>query len=283
MSEKRNIFSQRSLEALNQKNELLGSAQVTSPSLTIVLGAMVVMCAVAAYWCLFGTINYKVNAQGVVFPHGEPTPITLPYPGTVERVNTAHGRQVKAGETLMEVRTDLASTDVKAANDGVVLSYKQQGENFGQQEPVAWMMPQESDRTEREMLVYASFEDVRKLKIGQQTQVTPANMERETWGYAYGRIISIERYPTSRQEVARRLKMEPLAAFLPANDAIYEVKVLLDKGQTASGLRWSREKTAATEIPTGTFCNVQVVTSQRKVYQVLIGQIEDGVNNLMGD
>ena len=183
----------------------------------------------------------------------------------------------------MEVRSDLAATDVKAANDGVVLTYKQEGEQFKAHEAVVWMMPQASERLNREMLVYASFNDVRKLKIGQQAQVTPANMEREKWGYASGKIISIERYPTARKEVAQKVKMEALAAFLPADDAIYEVKVLLDKAPTPSGLRWSRQKAEKIEIPTGTFCNVQVITSRKKVYEVLIGNIEDGVDNFIGE
>ena len=108
-------------------------------------------------------------------------------------------------------------------------------------------------------------------------------MEREKWGYAYGKIISIEKYPTTRKEVAQRLKMDALAAFLPEDDAIYEVKVLLDKASSPSGLKWSREKAEKIEIPTGTFCNVQVITSKKKVYEVLIGNVEDKMNDLIGD
>lgn len=282
MAEK-SIFNKRSLEALDNNDNILESARITRPSLIIVLCAMVMMCAVVAYWCIFGTVNYKVSAQGVLFPHGEPTPMALPYGGTVERVITAHGRQTRAGEPLLEVRNDLATTDVKAQNDGVVLTYKQEGEQFKAQEAIVWMMPQQSDRMNREMLVYAQFEDVRKLRIGQQAQVTPANMEREKWGYAYGKITSIERYPTTQGEVAKKLKMDALAAFLPVDKAIYEVKVLLDDASTPSGLKWSRKKAEMIEIPTGTFCNVQIITSRKKVYEVLIGNVEDAVNNLIGE
>lgn len=277
------IFNKQSLEALESKDDIMESARVTRPSLNVVLGAMLVMCAVTAYWCIFGTINYKVTAQGVLFPHGEATPLTLPYDGTVQRVLTAHGREVKVGEPLMEVRTEMAATDVKAPGDGVVLTYRQEGDAFKAQEAVVWMMPQENDRKGHEMLVYTSFNDVRKLKIGQQVQVTPANMEREKWGYAYGKITGIERYPTTREEVARRLKMDALAAFLPEKDAIYEVKVLMDSSSQPSGLRWSREKAEKVVIPTGTFCNVQIVTSKKRVYEVLIGNVEDCINDFMGD
>ena len=282
MSEKE-LFNKQSLEALDNKDNILESAKITRPSLIVVLGAMVMMCIVVGYWCIFGTMNYKVSAQGVLFPHGEPTSLSLPYGGTVERVITAHGRQVKAGEPLMEVRNDLATTDIVAPRDGVVLNYKNEGEEFKARESVVWMMPQENERKNREMLVYAAFEDVRKLKIGQQAQGTPANMEREKWGYAYGKITSIEKYPTSRNDVARKLKMDALAAFLPADKAIYEVKVLLDNAPTPSGLRWSRQKAEHIEIPTGTFCNVMVITSRKKVYEVLIGNVEDAVNSVIGD
>ena len=74
-----------------------------------------------------------------------------------------------------------------------------------------------------------------------------------------------------------------LAAFLPEDDAIYEGKVLLDKASSPSGLKWSREKAEKIEIPTGTFCNVQVITSKKKVYEVLIGNVEDKVNDMIGD
>ena len=40
-----NIFNSRSLEALDSNDDIFESARVTKPSLTIVLCAMVVMCA----------------------------------------------------------------------------------------------------------------------------------------------------------------------------------------------------------------------------------------------
>ena len=44
-----NIFNKRSLEALDAKDDIMESARVTRPSLTIVLCAMLVMCAARQY------------------------------------------------------------------------------------------------------------------------------------------------------------------------------------------------------------------------------------------
>ena len=145
-----NIFSKTALETLDDHSEAEEMPRVASPKLILVLGAMLAMLAVAIYWCAFGTINYKVTAQGVIFPF----------------------------ETTIE---DEAGVQTLPDNG-------------------------------RELLVYASFNDLRKLKTGQQVQVTPADLERESCGYAYGKITAIAHYHTTRQAVAKRLK-QPIEKF----------------------------------------------------------------------
>ena len=212
------IFSKTALETLDDHSEAEEMPRVASPKLILVLGAMLAMLAVAIYWCAFGTINYKVTAQGVVFPF----------------------------ETTIEDEADVQTLPA----DG------------------------------REMLVYVRFNDLRKLKKGQQVQVTPADLERESCGYAYGKITAIAHYPTTRQAVAKRLKLAPLAAFIPQGEAVYEVKVVLDEqdGQ----LVWSREKSRSLTIATGTLCNVYVITAREPVWRVLIGAVDDTVESLTG-
>ena len=62
------IFSKTALESLDDHSEAEEMPRVASPKLAVVLCAMLALLAVAIYWCAFGTINYKVTAQGVVFP-----------------------------------------------------------------------------------------------------------------------------------------------------------------------------------------------------------------------
>ena len=95
-------------------------ARVASPQLKIVLGAMVAMMVVVVYWCIFGTINHKVKAQGVVFPFGEASSVSVPYDGSVSRVLVNHGATVRKGTAVMEIRNALSTTSVVAPRDGVV-------------------------------------------------------------------------------------------------------------------------------------------------------------------
>lgn len=212
------IFSKTALESLDDHSEAEEMPRVASPKLIVVLCAMLAMLAVAVYWCAFGTINYKVTAQGVVFPF---------------------------------------KADVK-------------------DEASLKALPDNS----RELLVYVTFYDLRKLKIGQQVQVTPADLERESYGYAYGKITAIASLPTTRQAVTQRLKLAPLAAFIPQGEPVYEVNVVLDEKD--GKLVWSREKSESLSITTGTLCDVYIITARQPVWRVLVGAVDDTVESLTG-
>ena len=276
-----NIFNKEALEALDDHSEAEEMARVASPKVRIVIAAMVAMMVVVIYWCIFGTINYKVNAQGVVVPFGEAAPVSVPYDGAVSRILVGHGTTVANGAAVIEIRSALSTTMVTAPRDGVVIQTLLLGTQFKAGEPVAWLLPQTQQMTGREMLCYVTYNDLRKLKIGQQVQATPANMERENWGYAYGRVVGIEQYPTTRQEIVSRVKLDPLAAFIQDGQAMYEVRVTLDEQD--GGLVWSREKSRDVKVGNGALCNIQVITQKKPVWRVLVGTVENTVETIIGN
>lgn len=275
------IFNKEALEALDNQDEAEEMARVASPKLVIVLAAMVAMMLVVVYWCIFGTINYKVTAQGVVFPFAEAAPVSVPYDGSVSRVVASHGTAVANGTAILEIRNALSTTMVLAPRDGVVLQTLATGAEFKAGQPVAWLMPQTRQMAGREMLCYVTYNDLCKLKLGQQVQVTPANLERERWGYAFGKVVGIEQYPTMRDEIVNRLKLDPLASFVPEGQALYEVRVTLDDND--GHLVWSREKSNNVKVDNGAICNIQVITEKKSVWQVLIGTVENRAETMMGN
>jgi len=252
--------------------------RVVSSSLLLVLGALLAICIVALYWCFYGTVNYKVNAQGIVFPFSDAIPVTVAFDGTVDHLSVTNGTSVATGDNLMQVRSSLATTSVTAPVEGVVLTTRIENEAFKMREPLAWLLPQEAQRHNREMLVYVNYASLRKLKTGQEVQVTPADLQREKWGYALGRVVWKAQYPTTHDEVVRRLKMTPLAAFVGNNDVVYEVRVVLD--QDNGRLVWSRKKSEQLAMNIGTVCNIQVITQRKPVWKMLVGKVEDAVNTL---
>jgi biotin carboxyl carrier protein len=275
------IFNKEALEALDEHSEAQEMAHVASPKVRLVIAAMVVMMVVVIYWCIFGTINYKVNAQGVVFPFGEAAPVSVPYDGTVSRILVTHGTTIANGAAVIEIRNALSVTSVQAPRDGVVIQTLPLGAQFKAGEPVAWLLPQTQQMTGREILCYVTYNDLGKLKIGQQVQTTPANMERENWGYAYGKVVGIEQYPTTRQEIVSRVKLDPLTAFIKDGQAMYEVRVVLDEQD--GKLVWSRKKSRDVKVGNGALCNIQIITRKKPVWRVLIGTVENTIQTFAGN
>ncbi|MCR5575178.1 MAG: hypothetical protein K6F78_10230 [Bacteroidaceae bacterium] len=273
------IFNQEALQALDDHSEVEEMARVVSPSLRVILAAMLTICAVALFWCIFGTINYKIKGTGIIFPFGEPYSMTLPFEGNIDKVFTTHGATVQVGTPLVQVRNNLATSSITAPRAGVMLNYLAEGTAFHAREPLVWMMPQETELHERELLCYLDFKSMRKLKIGQEVQVTPSDLQRETWGYAYGHITGIEPFPTNQTEIMRRLKLEQFASFVPKDQAVYEVRVVLDIDD--KGIVWSREKSRQLKMKTGSLCTIQVITSEKKVWQVLMSTVSDTFDNVL--
>ena len=276
------LFNKEALEALDDHSEAEEMARIASPKLKLGLGAMLAMVAVTVYWCAFGTINDKVTAQGIVFPFGEVTSVNVPHDAIIDRVLVNNGQTLSKGDEIVEILTSRRAdtTIVTAPRDGVVLNTVAEGEELKAHEPVAWLLPKKSKTSRCEMLCYVTFDDLRKLKKGQQVQATPADLQRENWGYAYGEVIGIEQYPTTKQEVAKRLKLEPLSAFIPDGQAVYEIRVLLTERD--GNLQWSREKSRSLQVGTGTLCNIQVITARKPVWRVFIGAVDNAFDSTTG-
>jgi multidrug efflux pump subunit AcrA (membrane-fusion protein) len=274
------LFNKEALQALDDKSELKEMPRVASPALWLILTSLLTICAIALFWCIFGKLNYTVNATGVVFPFAEARPISVPFEGTVHHVIATNGQKVAAGDPIASVRSQLATTTLTSLESGVVLTSKPAETKFVAREPVVWILPQELQLHEREVLAYVPFAHLRKVKIGAKVQVTPADLEREKWGYAVGTVTSIEQYPTDRQAVAQRLKLAELAAIIPANQPVYEIRIVLDRG--ADGLIWSRKKSQNMAVTTGMPCNVQIIWSQKYVWEVLTGRLDNMLETLQG-
>ncbi len=181
--------------------------------------------------------------------------------GTINDKVTAQGIVFPFGEMTA------VSDSAIGPNDHVLMSHGQ-----------AWKIPESKGL---EMLCYVTFNDLRKLKPGQQVQATPADLQRENWGYAFGKVQGIEQYPTTKEDVIRRLKLDPLAAFIKDGEAIYEVRVILEEQN--GHLVWSREKSQGLKINTGSLCNIQIITQQHPVWRVLLGAVDNAVESATGN
>ena len=280
MSEERNkLFRQESLAALNSNSETSEYARVTRPSTVVLLAALVACCIVATCWCAFGTVNLKITATGVSFPHAGLQSQSLPFAGRVMQVRVGHGSHVEQGTPLLTVATDVAQSTLTAEREGVVLSFKQVGNEFLAGEPVVYMLPQSGATSGREIIALVQYKDLRWLKPGLQVQVTPADLTREDYGYATGKVSEIDPYPISREEAKEQLRLDQFGDAIFPEGTAYEVKIVLD-ADADGRLKWSRQKSSHLRFPVGSFCQVQIVTRNLKVWQVIMLKLHSHIDNL---
>ena len=63
------LFNTEALQALDDKSELKEMPRVASPALWLILTSLLMICGLALFWCIFGKLNYTVNATGVGYYH----------------------------------------------------------------------------------------------------------------------------------------------------------------------------------------------------------------------
>ncbi|MCD7926251.1 MAG: hypothetical protein LUI85_16825 [Bacteroides sp.] len=266
----RKLFRQQAADTFTSPERINEYIRVTGPSLPVFLIALLVCVASACVWLFQGTVTDTVKLSGVIFPHRGVIGVNIPIGGVVTDVFAKRGRYVYQGEKLLGFVQNGASGVVTAPVTGVVLSYKAENEGFNAFESCVYLLPQEESMQNRDLITYVSFKELRKLAIGMEVQVSPADLSREEYGYMIGHIVEIANYPTDKAEAASRFKVEQFASDIFPKETAYEVKVVLDSAPGhPEQIRWSHRHRERINIAVGTFCNLQIVTRKRPVYELI--------------
>lgn len=264
------LFRQQAADEFTSPEQVNDYIRVTGPSLYVFLIAMIVFVAAVIVWAGYGSVADYVKVKGVVFPHEGIESVSTPHEGVVTRQLVRRGDVVKPGDALFRFVHNGVSGVVTAPKEGVVLASKNEREGFSPFEACVYLLPQSASLHGRELITYVAFTDLRKLKEGMEVQVSPADMPREEFGYMLGRIVSIDRYPSTRTEAALRFKMEEMAALVFPEQAGYEVRIILDEDPKNPGrIRWSHAGRGEVDIRMGTLCELQIVTERRPVLEML--------------
>lgn len=264
------LFRQQAADRFTSPEQVNDYIRVTGPSLYVILAAMGIFVAAVIVWACYGTVADYVQVQGVVFPHDGMTAVSTPHRGVITEQLARRGDFVERGQPLFRFVNEGVSGVVTAPEEGVVLAYKNERESFNPFEACVYLLPQEAVEQGRELVAYVPFEELRKLKEDMEVQVSPADMPREEFGYMLGRIVSIDRYPSTRSEAALRFKMEELAELVFPEKGGYEVHIRLDEDPEHPGrVKWSHQGREQVDIRLGTLCQLQIVTNRRPFLELL--------------
>ena len=113
---------------------------------------------------------------------------------------------------------------------------------------------------------YLPIEDTKHIEPGMKVRISPDYAPREQYGYIYGTVESVGHSPVNTDNLRATLAENFDLIQLPSGNVI-EVIVKIEI-QNGSPL-WSTSRGASVEVITGSTCYMDVITAERKPYELM--------------
>jgi HlyD family secretion protein len=78
---------------------------------------IIIFLAIAIPWAAFSQVDETGNARGKLEPKGNIFRLDTPVPGTVTKIAVKEGQNIKAGQVLLELDTELVRSEMKQVED----------------------------------------------------------------------------------------------------------------------------------------------------------------------
>lgn len=283
MAKAKDLFRQEVIDEMSSPDELSSSIHVTRPSVYLILATSALMAVVLFIWLFFGSVSDKVSIGGVVFPTQDAASASIPNDGVVRQVFVHAGDYVQANQTLALVSVGTSYSIVSSPVNGVVVQQKNANDEVKAFDPIVSLVTQDTAQVIRDLTAFADFNTQRKLRKGMEVQVSPVNLPREQYGYVKGHIVEIGHYSMKKEQALRQLKMDDfINGVFPQDGNAFLIKIKLDtKVDNPNQLDWSFGQPKEADTSIGTFCNVQVVTKKRSMFDFLFGQVSKSINQIL--
>lgn len=268
-----NPFTQDSRQKkLQSPNQIGSTLKVTAlPTYLLALTALLLIGAFFV-WGFLGTVSDKVYYSGVVFPLEGTSDVSLPNRGMVRTIFVHSGDHVSRGQSVALISVDNSYSILTSTVEGTVINTKVDNEPFEAFEPIISVISGNEAQTQRTMLIaYIDNAGQRDLREGMNAQVWPEDEKRDEIGYVRGRVLRIDHYPVSANEVRQTLKNEEMASrLLESGHMMYQVNIeLLRSEQNHNLYDWSFGQPDDVNMNVGTYCSVLSETRRRSMFQYL--------------
>ena len=112
---------------------------------------------------------------------------------------------------------------------------------------------------------YLPIDEIKQLSEGMEVRISPNYAPKEQFGYIHGTVQSIGKTPVTA-EMMQSARGDDFAFLSIPPGNVIEVIVGLEEKDGA--LQWSTPKGASIQVTVGSACELTVITSQRKPYEL---------------
>jgi HlyD family secretion protein len=179
-----------------------------------------------------------------------------------------------------------ATTDVKTPESGrVVEVIKTAGDKIREDEAIIRIERQGTEPQEQacggavHAIIYIPASSAGKVKAGQFARVSPSDVKKEEFGFIFGTVEWVSRYPASTAGMTEKLKNDQLVREFLAAGTVFEARVCLEANPNnkVNPFKWSSSQGPPKATEAGTTCSVSMVVDEKKPYTYVVPAVRRAV------
>lgn len=127
-------------------------------------------------------------------------------------------------------------------------------------------------------VLFVPAESGKRVAEGMAARVSPANVQREEYGYMLGEVTWVAEFPSTARGMTRLLANEALVSRLMEQGPPVQVNVRLETDpRTPSGYRWSSSAGPPVRVSSGTLVTGGVVVEEQRPIRLVIPKVREAV------
>jgi len=304
---KQNIFRESSIERLSSPEQLDMAITVTNPRAWIALCTIMFLLASAIVWSITGRLYSSVDVTGILVRSGGTYNICADYSGQIYDISVQPGDYVNKGDVVARIdqtnlvnkinaiKQQLKNTSsttltselttlqqqlkdqsyVTSPENGYVTQvYIQTGTLVNVGTSIMQISITGSEIKNLVAIAYVPVSVGEQLTTGSEVHVSPANVQKEQYGYINGTVASISDMPVTLQGVQSMVGSASLAEQFIGSEAMLQVEIdLATDSNTISGFEWSTAQGPPMKITNGTLCSNSIIISQQRPIEMVVPAI----------
>ena len=281
-----NTTRKAAVQRLASINQLDKALVISSPLSWVALLGIALIIAITIYWSFTATIPETLTAVGAVSSKHQTNTLYSDVLGRLQSYTVQPGDTVAANQIVCWIQAGSGEILPVYSNQAGIVARTliAEGEYLGEKnaenetmgKAVVKLDPDPAIKSSQVVVFYVPKDDVGKLRVGMETQVTLTAQQSQTYGHMTGRITNIDSYATTTADLIRlhgselglKIENEPVAVTC-------ELRLNDINNPTNSGYWWSNSKGSEKEVVTGDKCNVKVIVKKVHPIEKFITKLQE--------
>jgi multidrug efflux pump subunit AcrA (membrane-fusion protein) len=261
-------FRPQALEKLASPEQLDQLIRVTTLKNWLALLGTACLLVPLLAWSLWGSLETRTEAQGLLLPTGGLCGVSAPQIGQISTVHVRLGQEVQVGQGLVSMQpADPGSPpeELSSPCSGKVAGLSVRAGDWVER-GLALVMIEPSGQP-LEVVAYMGLEKARAILPDMPVLISPAGLQAEVNGYLMGTVALVGQYPIDPQVLARQVGSQSLAQTFLQSGTLVEIHINLTSAP--GGYRWSLNRPPGQSLTSGTPCSVSILLERQAPVAVI--------------